>query len=118
MREGRAKSFLPVPLTAAAVAGGASPTTLDAPHFSTLEPMSYLVTFDDGKDGREAAGAAKEGEGDAKMGEEEGAGEQQQQQQQGMPVGEVSEAEPQLPPPDEVLVMVQVRVWARGLPTK
>lgn len=109
VREGRAKSFLPVPLTASAVAGGAAPTSLDAPHFSTLDPMSYLVTFDDGKDGR---GAAKEGEADAKM-EEAGAGEGEGvgvQQQQGMAVGEVSEAEPQLPPPDEVLVMVQVRM--------
>ncbi|GIL57709.1 hypothetical protein Vafri_12872 [Volvox africanus] len=131
VREGRRKSFLPVPVTSsavkAAVADGASPPALgilDSPTFATLDPLTYLVTFGERREGAKpvaaAAAAAAAAETSADMGLDEpmveagatgGEGEGgsvSSGHQPGMDVSEVCEVEPEHPLPDEVMVMLQV----------
>ncbi|GIL90901.1 hypothetical protein Vretimale_17130 [Volvox reticuliferus] len=125
VREGRNKSFLPVPVTSTAVevaaAEGGSPpaqTILDSPTFATLDPLTYLVTFGSRGAGAKPSVAAAETSADvgadepmaeagATGSEGEGAG-GSSGCQPGMDVSEVCEMEPEHPLPDEVMVMLQV----------
>ncbi|GLC36836.1 hypothetical protein PLESTB_000777400 [Pleodorina starrii] len=138
VREGNKKAFLPVPVAATAVAAAAAageaapaPTLLDSPTFTSLDAFTYLVTFGEAQggdapatdvrmeEGTEAAaavaaeqaaaaaaveggeeGAAAEGAAAAASGSSSGS--------RGMDVSEVCEVEPERPPPDAVLVMLQV----------
>ncbi|GLI67852.1 hypothetical protein VaNZ11_012143 [Volvox africanus] len=130
VREGRRKSFLPVPVTSSAVqaatADGGSPPApaiLDSPTFATLDPLTYLVTFGErglGAKPAAAAAAAAAAEMSADVGQDEpmaearatgGEGEGgsvSSGHQPGMDVSEVCEVEPEHPRSDEVMVMLQV----------
>lgn len=107
VREGRERSFLPVPLQPGQAAAEA--TTLDpaTTTLASLDPWTYLVTFGAGAGADASAAAAAEPAAAAAAAgaAAEDAGEAGAR---GMDVSQVSEAEPQPPAPDHVMVMLQV----------
>ncbi|GFR50158.1 hypothetical protein Agub_g12323 [Astrephomene gubernaculifera] len=128
VREGSNKTFLPVPQPAPApapaaeesAAAAAAGPVLENPTFASLDPFTYLVTFEPQQQPAAEAAAAQEA-GAAAAAAEEGAVKEEVMEEAaaaaaeggsggaaGMHVSQVSEAEAEQPPPDEVMVMLQV----------
>ncbi|KAG2483662.1 hypothetical protein HYH03_017465 [Edaphochlamys debaryana] len=110
VREGRRRSFLPLPLAASALAADeagarAGQQVLADPTFPALDPWRYLVTSPSSASGayteEQWAEALPDGASSETRSREEGVA-------RGMALEEVCEAEPAMPPPDELLVMLQV----------